>query len=88
MEVRSTLSRKSALQDFRSLHSKEYNIVIQETSRKRLEPKAETEDMAAEKMAMEKDCRSRKRSKTSAVPNIKTTDMYLIFPSYAEKHQA
>ena len=52
------------------------------------EPKAEAEDMAAEKMAVEKEGKSRKRIKLSAVSNKKkATNVYLILPSYTDQHK-
>ena len=55
--TKSGLPRRYAIQDFLSLHLQESNVVIQETSRRRLEPKADTETAnylaAKEKLAME-----------------------------------
>ena len=58
------LFRKSGMQDFQSLNSKEYDVVIQETSRKRLEPGAgaETKYMAtAEKWQWKKNAKRKRK---------------------------
>ena len=85
MEVR---SGKSIIQDFRSLPSKRTNVVTQETSRRRLEPKTDKETAKhlaeKEKLAVE----GRSKRKISAVSSTEITDMYLILPSYTEHHQA
>ena len=72
--------RKSAIQDFQSLHSKESNVVIQKTSQRKLECKADTEAgaettktmVAEENIAMEEKYGNRKRRKKAQCKTQKT----------------
>ena len=71
---------------------KRIHIVIQESSRRRLETKPDTKKAkflaTKETLAVEEE-RSRGRNrKISAVPSTEATDMYLVLPSCNEQYKA
>ena len=77
---------KSAIQDFQSLHSKDSNFVIQETSKENWSQQ-QTKPKSWQKKQQQKK-NTKEEGKKQHFPSTETTNMYLILQSYAEAQQA